>query len=68
MSRRGVDVTSLVAGLAIAGLGVLLLIDSEGSIDLGFAYLAPAVTATVGATLFPTRRGRRGSVDRKSVV
>ena len=49
--RRELDRTSLVAGLAITALGALLLLDRTGVIDLGFAYAAPAVTATVGAIL-----------------
>jgi hypothetical protein len=46
-----VDRTSLVAGLAIALLGTLLLLDRTGVLDVGFGYAAPAVTATVGAIL-----------------
>jgi hypothetical protein len=49
--RRGLDPVSLVAGLAIAALGALLLLDRTGVIDVGFGYAAPAVTATVGAVL-----------------
>lgn len=51
MRPRARDVTSFTAGLAFAALGVLLLLDSTEAIDLRFAYLAPAVTATVGAIL-----------------
>jgi hypothetical protein len=51
MERRPDDVTSLTAGIAIAVLGVLLLLDNLEAIDLRFAYLAPAVTATAGAIL-----------------
>jgi hypothetical protein len=49
--KRGFDRTSLVAGLSIAALGALLLLDRTGVIDLGFGYAAPAVTATLGAIL-----------------
>jgi hypothetical protein len=49
--RRGADRTSLVAGLVITALGLVLLLDRTGAIDLGFGYAAPAVTATVGAIL-----------------
>jgi hypothetical protein len=49
--RRRPDRVSLVAGLAICGLGVLLLLDRAGAIELGFAYGAPAVLACVGAIL-----------------
>jgi hypothetical protein len=49
--RRRPDRLSLVAGLAICGLGVLLLLDQEDVIDLRFAYGLPAVLACVGAIL-----------------
>ena len=49
--RRPVDRVSLVAGLAISGLGVLLLLDRTGVIDLHFGYGLPALLACVGAIL-----------------
>jgi hypothetical protein len=49
--RRGVDRTSLVAGLAVCGLGVLLLLDRTGVIDLRFGYALPAMFAALGAIL-----------------
>ncbi len=51
MTGRRPDGVSIAAGLAIALLGVLLLCDQTGALDLGFDYLAPAVLATVGAVL-----------------
>jgi hypothetical protein len=48
---KPVDRAALVAGLAVTALGVLLLLDQLGAIDIGFGYAAPAVTATVGAVL-----------------
>jgi hypothetical protein len=48
---RRFDGTSLVAGLVTIGLGVLLLADRTGAIDLSFGYAAPAVLAAVGAIL-----------------
>jgi hypothetical protein len=62
MTRRSVDAVSLVAGLVLMGLGGLLLLDHRNAIDLGFAYLAPAVTATAGAILLASglSRARRG--------
>jgi hypothetical protein len=51
LTGRPADTVSLIAGLAIGGLGVLLLLDALEAIDLSFAYLAPAVTATAGAIL-----------------
>jgi hypothetical protein len=58
MSRRAVDITSFVAGIAIALFGVVLLLHEVGAIDLTFAYLAPAVTATAGAVLIARGLGR----------
>ncbi len=51
MGRRVADVTSLTAGVVIGTLGILLLLDNLEAIDMKFAHLAPAVTATVGAIL-----------------
>jgi hypothetical protein len=45
------DAGSLIAGLAVIGLGVLLLLDSLDVIRLGFGYAAPAVLATAGVAL-----------------
>jgi hypothetical protein len=50
-ARRGVDVTSLVAGIVITALGTLILLDQVDVLDLRFGYLWPALTATVGAIL-----------------
>ncbi len=49
--NRDVDRVSLVAGLAVCGLGVLLLLDRTDVIDLNFAYGLPAILACVGAIL-----------------
>ena len=45
------DITSLVAGVCVAALGVLLLLDAAGSFDLRFAVLGPAACAAIGAIL-----------------
>jgi hypothetical protein len=60
VARREVDVTSLVAGLAIAGFGLLLLLDRVDALDLRFGYFWPALTATIGAILLASglTRGR----------
>lgn len=50
MSRRP-DRLSLVAGLAICGLGVLLLLDRTGVLELKFAFGLPAILACLGAIL-----------------
>ena len=62
MKRRPEDGTSLTAGLVIAALGVLLLLDSLEAADLKFAHIVPAVTATAGAILLA--RGLRRSRER----
>jgi hypothetical protein len=49
--RRRPDITSLVAGICVAGLGVLLLLDAGGTLDLRFAVLGPVACAALGAIL-----------------
>ena len=51
MSRRRRDRTLVVAGAATVALGVLLLLDRTGAIDLRFGYALPAVLAWIGAIL-----------------
>ena len=53
MPRRP-DLVSIVAGVAIAGLGLLLLLDQADVLHLRFAYATPAVLAAVGAVLLVT--------------
>ena len=50
MLRRP-DPTSLVAGIAVLALGVLLLLDASGTLDLRFGVLAPVACAAMGAIL-----------------
>jgi hypothetical protein len=50
MTRRP-EMTSLVAGLALAAFGVVLLLDATGTIALHLAGLAPLACALVGAIL-----------------
>ena len=45
------DLVSVVAGVALTALGVLLLLDSTGTLTLRFDYAAPALLAVVGAVL-----------------
>ena len=51
MSGPGFDPASLVAGLAVSGLGTVLLLDQVDALDLRFGYLAPALLAVVGSVL-----------------
>ncbi|HEX3173912.1 MAG TPA: hypothetical protein VHQ43_06815 [Solirubrobacterales bacterium] len=48
---RSPNVTSLVAGLALIVLGALVVMDADGSLDLGFAYMGPALVAVLGVIL-----------------
>ena len=50
MPRRP-DLTSVVAGACVVGLGVLLLLDATGTLELRFAVLGPAACAALGAIL-----------------
>jgi hypothetical protein len=49
--NRRFDLLSLVAGLAICGLGAVLLLDRTDVVDLHFGYTLPAVLACLGAIL-----------------
>ena len=49
--KPGADRLSIVAGLAVGGLGVVLLLDQTGLIDLRFGYALPLILACVGAIL-----------------
>lgn len=57
---RRPDPVSLVAGLVLAALGALLLVDQLGGADLGFAVLAPAAIAALGAVLLAAGLSRPG--------
>ena len=51
----------LAAGLAIAILGALLLLDAEGTIEIGSGWLLAAVTGLSGAALVASGIGARES-------
>jgi hypothetical protein len=53
------DLPLLVAGLALAVLGGLLLLDSQGALALRLATLAPIACAAVGAILLASGLSRR---------
>jgi hypothetical protein len=44
-------VPSFVGGVAVLALGVVLMLDAAGALDLSFATLAPVACAAVGAIL-----------------
>jgi Domain of unknown function (DUF5668) len=56
---RRFDWTSLIAGLALMGLGGLFLLDRIDAIDLRFGYLWPALLAATGATVLAAGLTRR---------
>ena len=58
--RRVVDTVSLVAGVAVTGLGLLLLLDQTGVLRLRFDYIGPAILAAVGAVLLVSGLSKDG--------
>lgn len=58
--RERVDVVSLVAGMVVIALGVALLLDRTGAVDLRFAELAPITLAVLGAILLASGLTRAG--------
>jgi hypothetical protein len=54
-----VDRPSLVAGVVLVALGVVLLLDSAGTLHLTFGAMAPIAFAAVGAILLASGLSRR---------
>ena len=54
------DIVSLVAGVVIVVLGIAVLLDRTGVLDLRFAELAPIMLAVVGAILLASGLTRSG--------
>jgi hypothetical protein len=52
-------VYSLAAGLAVAVLGVVLLLFEEGSVDIDGGWLAAILTAVAGGALVASGLGAR---------
>lgn len=59
MAER-IDAAAVVAGAFVIVLGVLLLLDAGGTLELPFAALGPLACVTVGATLLAAGLTRRG--------
>ena len=59
MRDRRPDLASLVAGLAVGVVGILLLLDDGGTLDLSFALFAPVACAATGAILVAAGLSRR---------
>lgn len=49
----------MVAGIAVLALGVLLLLDAVGTLDLRFKLLGPVGCAAMGAILLASGLTRR---------
>ena len=60
MSGDRPDLPSLVAGIAVLALGVILLLDSTGAVDLQFGVLGPVACAAAGAILLARGLSRSG--------
>jgi hypothetical protein len=56
---RRPELSSLAVGLAIVLLGILLLLQEEGSIDLDGGWLIAGVTGCAGAALLASGLGAR---------
>jgi hypothetical protein len=50
---------ALVAGIGVIVIGVLVLLDAQNAISLGFGALAPLACAVAGATLLASGLTRR---------
>ena len=53
------DLPTLVSGIVVSALGVVLLLDSAGEVELDFGSLAPLVLAVVGVILLVGGLARR---------
>ncbi|MGH2903480.1 MAG: hypothetical protein ACRDK7_07855 [Solirubrobacteraceae bacterium] len=58
--RRPANVAMLLTGLAVLVLGVLLVLDADGVVDLRFAYMVPVLVAGLGAILLAGGLASRG--------
>jgi hypothetical protein len=60
MRGRGrTDATAVAAGLAVAAVGILLILDGTGAAELRFAVLGPVACAVLGVTLLVSGLTRR---------
>jgi hypothetical protein len=57
--RDRLDVTSLVAGVAIAVIGALILLQVEDTIDLAAGWMLSALAAACGVVLVASGLGAR---------
>jgi hypothetical protein len=59
--RERLDMTSLIAGIAIVALGTLILLEEEGTIDLAGGWLLAVLAAATGVVLVASGMGARRS-------
>jgi hypothetical protein len=59
--RDRIDLTSLVAGIAIAVIGALILLQDDGTIDLEAGWLFAVLAAATGVVLVASGIGARRS-------
>jgi hypothetical protein len=48
---KRLDLLSLASGVVVTALGVVVLIDSSGAVDLPLGWVAVAVTAALGIVM-----------------
>jgi len=58
--KRSPNVMVLLTGLAVLALGVLLVLDADGAVDLRFAYMAPVLVGALGSILLAGGLAGRG--------
>jgi hypothetical protein len=59
MPRARLEIGALVAGIGVAVIGVLVLLDTRGAISLHFGVLGPVACGVAGATLLALGLTRR---------
>ena len=57
--RDRIDLTSLVAGVAIAVIGALILLQDDGAVDLEAGWLFAVLEAATGVVLIASGMGAR---------
>jgi hypothetical protein len=57
--RARLDITSLVAGIATMVIGMLILLQEDGAIDLEAGWLLAALAAATGVVLVASGMGAR---------
>ena len=58
MAKR-IDLAALAAGVLVAAMGVVLLLDASGDVNVRYGALAPIAAFIAGATLLGLGLSRR---------